>query len=188
MSVITISRQYGSAGDYVASLVASMLSYKLVNKQSIIMEAQRRGMIERKIAHEIDDGKPTILERFIKHRSRAIYAIRSMIRETAINGNAVIVGRGGNMELRNLTGVVNIRIVADFETRIARVMEEDKINRPQAIKMLKKSDKERYDYVKYFFMVNLSDPNLYDIVINTSRIMPDAAARLIIQTIRSIST
>lgn len=186
MAVITISRQLGSAGDYIAGLVASMLSYKLVNKQSIVMEAQRRGMIESEIAHEISDGKPSILERFIKHKSRAIYAIRSVIRETAVEGNAIIVGRGANMELRDRNDVINIRIIASFETRIVRVMQEDKIDRAKAVNILKNSDKEQSQYVKHFFLADLSDPNLYDIVINTSRITPDAAARMIVQVARSI--
>jgi len=186
MAVITISRQHGSAGDYIANLVATMLSYKLVTKQSIIMEAQRRGIMESEIAKEIGEGKPQILERFIKHKSRAIYSIRSIIRESAIEGNVVILGRGGNMELRDRTDVINIRIIASFETRITRVMQEEKLDRTQAIKLLKKSDKDQYEYVKHFFLVDLTDPQLYDIVINTSKIPPDAASRMIVQMVRSI--
>ena len=54
--------------------------------------------------------------------------------------------------------------------------------------MLKQSDKERSEYVKHFFLVDPSDPELYDIVINTSRILPDAAARLIVQAARRMVT
>ncbi len=186
MAVITVSRQRGSAGDYVASLVASMLSYKLISKQSIIIEAQKRQLIDPGTAHELGEGKPPLLERFVKDRSRLVYAMRSILRELAIEGNAVIVGRGGHMELKDRIDLFNVRIIADSETRIARIMKEDGTERVQAIKRLKQSDKDRSEYVKHFFLVDWSDPELYDIVINTSRISPDVAARLIIQAARHL--
>ena len=186
MSVITISRQLGSAGDYIASMLASMLSYRLVNKQSLLMEAQRRGMIAPGAVNEIGEGKPPLLERFYKDKSRAIYAVRSILREVAIEGNVVIVGRGGNVELKDHKDILNVRMIADFEARTARIMKEEGINKAQAIKMLKQSDKDRSEYVKHFFLMDNSDPELYDIVINTSKISPDTTARLILQAERQI--
>jgi len=186
MAIITISRQIGSAGDYIGELAASMLSYKLENRKSIIMEAQRRGMIEGKSIDFEDEGKPPVLERFIKNKSEAVYAIRSIIREKALKDKVLIIGCGANMELRDKTGVINIRIIADYETRINRVMQEYGLERVQAVKMIKQSDKERSEYVKHFFLVKVSDPHLYDLVINTSGILPDVAARLIAQMVRSM--
>ena len=203
MSVITISRQLGSAGDYIAGMlvevlsykvasdyiagsVASMLSCKLVNKHSIIVEAQRRGMIEFGGTDEVGGGRPPILERFIRDKSRTVYAMRDILREIAADRNAVIVGRGGNMELRNHVDVFNVRIIADLKTRISRIRDENGVGRDQAITLIKQSDKERSKYVKHFFLVDVSDPELYDIVINTSKITPDAAVRLIVQAERQI--
>ena len=188
MAVITISRQLGSAGDYIANMVASMLSYKLVNKRNILMEAQRRGMIESGAADGISEGKPPLLERFIRSKSRAVYAIRTLMQETAIEGNAVILGRGGYVELINRSDVLKIRIIAYFETRIARIMKENEVGKAQAREMLKKSDKERSGYVKHFFLMDSSNPELYDIVINTTSISPDAAVRLIVQAVRQVGS
>lgn len=188
MAVVTISRQLGSAGDYIANMVASMLSYKLVSKQSILMEAQRHGKIESRTADGIGEGKPPILERFMRDKSRAVYAIRSIIQERAVDGNVVILGRGGNMELKKLSDVLKVRIIADYETRVARIMKEDEVDKVQAVRMLRKSDKERSGYVKHFFLVDSSKPELYDIVINTTNISPDAAARLIVQALRQVGS
>ena len=187
MAVITISRQLGSAGDYIAGLVASAMSYRLVNKQSLVMEAQRRGEIAPKIADEIDEGKPSLLGRFDRGSSRAVYAMRSMLRDVASEGDAVIVGRGGHIELKDRTDVLKVRIIADLEIRISRIEREDDVGRTQAIRMLKKSDKERRDYTKHFFLADCSDPKFYDIVINTSRISPETAARLIQQASRQFA-
>jgi cytidylate kinase len=186
VAVITISRQMGSDGDYIADLLASMLSYNLVNKQSIIMEAHRRGMIDQKTVNGIGEGKPPLLERFIKHKSQAVYAMRSIMREAVSEGNAVVVGRGGNIELKDRADLLKVRIIAPLETRIARTRQESGMDRAQAVKMLKQSDKEQTEYVRHFFLADCSDPELYDIVINTGRISPDAAARLIVQLVRQV--
>jgi len=186
MSVITISRQLGSAGDYIAGMVVEMLAYKLVNKQSIIAEAQSRGVIEPGTVGGGDEGKPPLLERFHMVKSRAVYSMRSILREAAAEGNAVVVGRGGNMELRERTDVFNVRIIAGLSTRISRLREENGVGETQAIGMIKQSDKERSKYVKHFFLVDISDPEIYDIIINTSKISPDAAARLIVQAERQV--
>lgn len=186
MAVITISRQLGSAGDYIAGLVASTLSYRLVNKQSLIMEAQRRGDIAPEVADEIGEGKPPLLGRFDRNRSKAVYAMRSIMRDMASEGNTVIVGRGGHIELKDRTDVLRVRIIADREIRISRIQREDGVGRTQSVKILKKSDKERSEYTKHFFLADCSDPKFYDIVINTSRILPDAAARLIEQAARRL--
>ncbi|MFC1716241.1 AAA family ATPase [Candidatus Poribacteria bacterium] len=188
MAVITISRQLGSAGDYIAGLVASAMSYRLVNKQSLVMEAQRRGEIASEIADEIGEGKPSLLGRFDRNRSQAVYAMRSILRDMASEGSVVIVGRGGHIELKDRTDLLRVSIIADLEIRVSRIEREDGVGRPQAIKMLKKSDKERCEYTKHFFLADCSDPEFYDMTINTSRILPEAAARLIQQAARQFRT
>lgn len=188
MAVITISRQRGSAGDYIANLVASTLSYKLVNKQSLIMEIQRRGDIDSESVNTLSEGKPSLFERFSKSKSQAVYAMRSVLREIAGEGYAVIVGRCGNIELKDRTDLLKVRIISDSESRISRIMREDKIERTQATNRIKHSDKERSEYAKHFFLVDVSNPELYDIVINTSSILPDVAARLIEQAVRQFGS
>jgi len=184
MAVITISRQLGSGGDYIGNMVASMLSYRILNKRNILMEARRRGLVDSGTADEIGEGKPPVLERFMRKKSRAVYAIRSIIQETAVEGNVVILGRGGNVELKKRRDVLKIRIIADSETRITRIMKDSEVDKAQATRMLKKSDKERAGYVKHFFLMDASNPELYDIVINTTSISLDAAVRLIVQAAR----
>lgn len=188
MAVITISRQLGSAGDYIADLVASSLSYRLVSKQSIIMEAQRRGTIDARAVNRIGEWKPSLLDRFDRHTSHAIYEMRSILREEASEGSAVILGLCGNIELKERSDILRVRIIADTETRISRIRQENGVDRAQAIGMLKQSDKERSNYAKHFFLIDISNPELYDIVINTSRISSDAAARLIEQIARRFSS
>jgi len=188
MAVITISRQLGSAGDYIAGLLVSAMSYKLINMQSLIMEAQRRGAISPEIADEMGEGKPPLIGRFDRRRTKAIYDMRSILRNMAIEGNAVVLGRGGQIELKDRTDLLRVRIISNFEDRLSRIEREEGVARAQAAKMLKESDRKRCQYTKHFFLADCNDPEIYDIVINTSRISPDAAARLIQQAARQFGS
>lgn len=180
MGTITISRQLGSHGDRIANLLASRLEYQVVDKEAMLMEGQRRGLIDGDIGEDIGEGKPALLDRFDKKKSQAVEAMRVIMRETARKGNAVILGRGGHVELKDVKDVYRIRIIADFETRVARIMGDSGIDRAEAVQRLRKSDRERAEYVKHFFLADGSQPELYDLVINTRRISPDLATRLII--------
>jgi len=184
MTVITISRQAGSEGDHIAGIVASMLGYRLVDRGILISEAQRRGLVEPEFAHEICERRPPFLAMFDEKRTRAVYAMRSILREAATKGQIVAVGLGANMELRDYVDVFSVRLIADLETRVARIMRENDVVRERAVKMLKESDRESAEYVKHFFLVDWADPELYDLVINTSKIAPKVAARLIIEAVR----
>lgn len=181
MKVITISRQMGSEGDHIANLVSSMLDYRLVGRQGIITEAQKRGLITPEITHEVIERRPSFLSKFDEGRTHAVYSIRSIVREVAAKGEVVIVGLGANLELGDHTDTFDVRIIADPEARIARIEQESKLKRAQAIKALQQSDRESAEYVEHFFLFDWSDPQLYDLVINTTRILPDVAARLILQ-------
>lgn len=186
MALITISRQMGSGGDHIASLVASMLGYRLIDKQFLINEALKRDLIDADSAETIGERKPSIIERFDEKRTKAFYAIRSIIQEFAGKDHVVIIGRGAHLELKGHTSMFNVRIIADIQKRISRVMEEQGVDKKEAKKLIKESDKQQSEYIKHFFLVNHSDIQYYDLVINTSKISDELAASLIIQAARSI--
>ncbi|MBD3184047.1 hypothetical protein GF312_17315, partial [Candidatus Poribacteria bacterium] len=118
MAVITISRQLGSAGDYIANLVSSMLSYRLVTKESMVRELTRRNVMDAETAREIGEGKPGIFDRFMKNKSKSIYAIRDLIHEAANEDDSVILGRGANLELKEHPSLLRVRVIANLEVRI----------------------------------------------------------------------
>ncbi len=186
MAIITISRQLGSGGDHVASLVASMLGYRLINKPSLLREAQSRGMIDAETASSIGEGKPSLLEHFDERRIRAFYAIRSIMKELADKDNLVIVGRGGHVELKDYNSMIRVRIIADQKTRITNIVEEEKVSKSQAKKLIKENDKQQSEYIKHFFLVKHSDEKLYDLIINTSRISYSVSAGIILQASREV--
>jgi cytidylate kinase len=59
------------------------------------------------------------------------------------------------------------------------MVEEYQMTLKQADEYIKKEDKERYEYVKKLFGVDLNDPHYYDLVINTDELPFNEIVRII---------
>jgi len=69
--------------------------------------------------------------------------------------------------------------MAPFAARVGRIMERDKLDEKQAIRLIHRSDKDSAGFLRFFFEVDWEDPALYDLVINTQRISADTAVGII---------
>ena len=70
---------------------------------------------------------------------------------------------------------------ADMESRINRISEAESVDREEATSRIKKADKNRGEYYKYYTGHEWYDLQKYDILINTSTINFDE----IVSTIKS---
>jgi cytidylate kinase len=73
-------------------------------------------------------------------------------------------------------------VTASPPTRAERVASTLGVDEKQAGRAIKRSDAERADYIKRFYGVGAELPTHYDLVINTDRLAPDDAARLIVES------
>ena len=105
--------------------------------------------------------------------SRGIYQI-------ARRGCVIFAGRAAHVVTRDLPGGFHLRLVAPLETRIARMQEMHHCSRDEARKALEETDRARERFVQANFGHDINDPCSYDLVINTERIRPSKAARLVV--------
>ncbi|MBN1659010.1 MAG: cytidylate kinase-like family protein [Anaerolineae bacterium] len=110
-----------------------------------------------------------------------------VVRGLAREGNVLIVGRGGQILLRNEPDVLHIQIVAPTSHRIAVLMERDKLTKREAQSRLRASDRARLDYMRRYHNVNWLDPTLYHITINTDQVTVPVATDLIIDLARTMA-
>ena len=104
--------------------------------------------------------------------------ICKVISELGQRPNVMIVGRGGQCILREQPGVINIRIIASMADRNARLqIENPDLSDAQAQKQIDAMDKKSREYIKFYFDMDWNDPNLYDVIINTSRVTDDKVVR-----------
>lgn len=178
MAVITISRQTGSLGNMVAEEIGRCLGYKVVWREVINAAAVRAGVPEVALA-TIDELnllgiKPSAADLDAYHQ-----AVKEIMFEIKEEGNAVIVGRAGQSILRGVPGVLHVRIFAPFELRVARIAARHSVSQETARNQVKTSDRNRNQYLKRYYQINVDDPELYDVLINTAHIDPLAAAQVI---------
>ncbi|MDO8670281.1 MAG: cytidylate kinase-like family protein, partial [Dehalococcoidia bacterium] len=106
--------------------------------------------------------------------------VEDVIRSIAEQQSAVIVGRAGQMVLRDHPGALHVRIVAALEDRVQWVMKHEKLDRVASLKLIKDTDRRRADYLKSYYKADWSDPQLYDLVLNASRLGADSCVAIVL--------
>lgn len=180
--VITIARSYGSGGRKMGRLLAKELGYEYYDREILRIASDESGISEDlfrqadekqriplfRIAREVYTGEviPPDSDDFISNENLFRYQAK-IIRELAATRNCVIVGRCANFILRGRDNVLNVFVTAPVVDCVRRVMETDGLNLEEAEKKIKKIDKRRADYFKYFTGRQWQDAALYDLCLNT---------------------
>jgi CMP/dCMP kinase len=100
------------------------------------------------------------------------------------NNNVVIVGRGGQALLKGRKNVLHVRVVATQDFKLATVKERDGLVGDAALKYINQINERRRTYLRRHYDIDLTDPGLYHITVNTGLLGMDAAADLIVQAAR----
>ena len=108
-----------------------------------------------------------------------------MMHELARVGNIVIVGRAGQVILRDNPQVLHVKVIAPERIRFQRVAEQQDTTIACAQAQVLTSDQTRSNYLETYYLVRWDDPQLYDLIVNTARLNPQQAACLICQALKN---
>jgi cytidylate kinase len=112
--------------------------------------------------------------------------LRDTMERYAAEGNAVIVGRGGQMVLRDWPIALHVHLYAPDKVRAQRLMERHGITEQQAMARIRRSDETKRQYVRYMHNnANWKNLNYYHLALDTGAINPDVAARIIIEAAKA---
>lgn len=188
MSVITISREFGSEGDYIAERVAQTLGYHYIDKQFIGTVLGQYGVVE---FDEEYETLPSFWEKFNAQRETRRDVMVSMLyqvmRAVAQHGDVVILGRSGFAVLGDLADVFHVRLQAPLAVRVKRVMEQQEITAEQAEAMVKEADRVRAAFVKDCCGASWEASASFDLVINTSKIPSSLAITWVVEAVKAFS-
>lgn len=184
MSAITISRQMGSQGDELALTVAQQLGWQLVQRDLINRAAVAAGIPHIALA-DIDELGLLNLRPSAKEWRAYQDHVAGLIQAWADKGEVVIVGRGGQMALRGWPDVFHIRVVAPLEMRVAHLQQKENISAESAHARLEASAKTRARYLRRSYGVQIDDPTLYHLIINTGLLGLPQAVNMVIQTFQA---
>lgn len=185
MAVITISRQKGSLGTEIAREVAGQLQCEYLDRERIEQGLTAHGLAVSEI-DKFDEKEPHFwADRLIQGR-KFFNALQIEIYEAARRGNVVIVGRGGQVLLKGLPGVLHVRIIAPFQDRVLRLMARDGGSRKEILHILKQSDRDSGGFIRAFLAADWEHADFYDLTINTLCLPVDEAADMILRAIPAV--
>ncbi len=198
-TVITIGRQFGSAGREIGEKVAEYFGITCYDKELLTRAAKESGFCEEMIQNH--DERPTnsflynlVMDTYsfgynassfvdmpISHK--VFLAQFDTIKKIAEEGPCVIVGRCADYALADNDNVVKLFIYADNETKIRRIMERYHLSEAKARDMIIKKDKQRQSYYNYYSSKKWGRADSYDLCINSSVLGVEGTVRLIVQYI-----
>ena len=184
MAVLTISREIGVGGPYISQKTAHLLGYHFVDKKVIEKAFRQYGFIPLEKTYE---SEPAFWDRFDNIRTLTLQNLNHVIMAMASHGNVVILGRGSFAILQGFADVVNVRLKAPLQTRIKRFMEDENITDPnEAEFLLLDKDRIRSAFVESTYDVRWDDIRMFDLIIDTDKILPDLGAELMAEIVKSV--
>jgi cytidylate kinase len=205
VSVITISRQFGSGGSDIARLVATRLGWTLIDNEFVLQVAARVGVTP-EVVERTQERTPTMIERLARAlavsapemfaaaadpaaatlapEDQILRQTQAVIAEALAQGNVVMVGRGAQAYLGERANALHVYVVAPREHRVGTIMKRLGLSQKDAEKRLDETDHGRRRYVKESYGRSWDDVTNYDLVVNTGRFRLEEAADLIVQAAR----
>ena len=159
--IITIGREFGSGGHEVGRRLAAELGLKLYDKELLKMMAQQSNICEQVLEDYDEKNSGSLLYSIMMDvypsmnyvgntLQRQIYQTQyDTIRKIGEKGGCVIVGRGADYILRDMSHLTSVFIHASDEFRIARIMEYEHVNAQKAKDIITKADKKRASYYNF---------------------------------------
>ena len=193
--IITIGRQFGSAGRHIGEELAGKLGIPFYNEELITKAAQKSGMAQHVLTEADETATNSLLYTLAMGSSfwggnagvafdmplndKLFVTQSDIIKEEAEKGPAVFIGRCADYVLREHPNTIKLFIYAPLEFRMQHIAELKGITPEKAKDLIIKTDKRRANYYSYYTGDKWGKAEKYDLVISTERIGVDGAAKLI---------
>ena len=183
--VITISREPGSGGRLLAQEIAHRYGLDLFH-QEVLHKMAASAKVNATLLETLDERGLNTLENWIaslvheRHLwpDQYLQHLMKVIGIIGRHGGAVVVGRGANHILPPESRF-RVRVTAPLEVRIANVARDFNVSREDAKRRVIRTESDRRAFIRKYFNADISDPNQYDLVINTETISIETAAKIV---------
>ncbi|MDR3301507.1 MAG: MATE family efflux transporter [Spirochaetaceae bacterium] len=183
--IVTIAREHGSGGKYIAQAVAEKLGIPFYYKEMTALAAEESGLAQEYIS-DLNANSPTLMHDLYlstEPARLAIIAQDKIIRKIADNGSCVIVGRAADYVLRDYEDVIRVFIHAPEAYRIQNVMTVYGDSELEGKKSIARSDAARASYYKNISGAEWGNAQNYHLVIDSS-IGAEKTAAAIVEYVR----
>src|SRR6266852_9751574 len=189
MAISGISHQMGAGGPEIGMALAQRLGYRYVNQELLLDAARRYGLDEEQLSHH-EESKPTLFERFDTETRHHITVLQTTQFEFAEKDDAVLMRGGGQWLLRGVPHALRVRLVAPFEHRVKQwikrttEMTGETPNQRAAADLVRRDDAEKAGRMRYLYEVDVADPTLYELVVNTEKLKYEAVVDILERLVR----
>lgn len=211
MAIITISRGSFSGGEEVTAKVVQRLGYVLAS-DVVISEASRKYQVPADKLERAVHFAPSLLERFFSNKQKYVACMAASTLSHFKDDNAVYDGFEGQFFASSISPVtakilayfkndnvdysgfaeqyysrtishhLNVKVTANLEDRLARLMKGKKLGREQAARELNREERRRNAWSRYFYGVDTTSDELYDLVLHMNKMEVDDAVGVICET------
>jgi cytidylate kinase len=200
--IITLEREYGCGAGGIACELSKRLGWKLWD-QDLTAEIARRANVDHSAVALCDERMDSRLYRLAKVFWRGSYErslpvgdahafdtdrmfamMEEIMRGIAVEGNAVVVGRGAPYYLRDRDDTFHVFTYAPRAEKVRRLMALGK-DQKEAEELVQEVDRERIAFVKHYFNCDWPTRALYHMMINTC-IGDEAVTEIILDGMRML--
>lgn len=192
-TIITIGRQFGSAGREIGNKLAAELGIKMYDKEMLDRAAKDSGICQE--IFETHDEKPTnsFLYSLVMDTYSMGYSAGTMndmplnhkvflaqfetIKKIADEGPCILLGRCADYALESYENLMSVFIHADMNARIRRIARIYDLTDVKAKDMIQKADKKRASYYNYYTNKKWGDADSYDFCLSSSELGIDGTVK-----------
>jgi len=187
---VAISRQAGTGGGHIATLVARKLDCPRLGQELLHsmaekfnLEKGRLKLVDEQTTNWMAEIFGCWLDRQLVPQVAYVSHLSQVIMFSARDNKTVLVGRGAQFILPRAKGLA-VRIIAPLSRRIERIMKHRSLDRQAAERCVETTGQGRRELIQRYFHRDVADPSLYDLVINLQYLDHQEAAELIVEHYR----
>lgn len=190
MKSLAIEREFGSGGREIGKLVAEKSGIPYYDGELLIKEAELRG-VSLELLKDYDEQKTgsllyniSLLANYHDGNQSKIYEmcerLHTTIKNLELEGPAVFIGRCSTDILRNPRTVRVYIYSSDEEKKRNRIVEAEHISEEAAGKLMKKKDRQRREYFKFWTQKEWAERGNYDMELNTGILSVEECADILL--------
>ena len=171
--IIAISREFGSGGKEIAALLSRTYGIPVYEKNILAKLGISREEDTSKFSSMDESPRWLIASRTVRGLTNsnedmlAAMQFQFLEDEAAAGHSFIVLGHCAEEVLKGNPFLVTIFISADKEFKIPRIMEEHDLDRKEAIRMMKKHNRNRKAYHNYYCEHAWGDSRFYDLCLKT---------------------
>lgn len=188
--IITVSREYGSGGHYIADKLAKTFNLPIYDHRMLDMMAEEKGIDLSRMKKYDEVSKKIFIHRTVRGASNSPEEVLAemqfdFLKEKAEEGKSfVVVGRCAESVLKEYPALISIFISGDEDAKVKRIQEVRSMGKDEAKKAMERHDKERKAYHNYYCPVKWGDSRNYEVCLNSSKLGLDETANILETYIR----